>query len=273
VQPTFDGSLEHVVSNAYRTDTTEMTERVGFEPTIALFSPNRRLTSDQQKWETGRGPAALLTLTWRSTSTGDHFMLNRFAAGVQGVRLFEPEAGVGTPLSCDFIGRVGTSVLALTLGAVFLLTLTPVAQAERLDDPIEIGSIDTPELAQDVAVVGGYAYVADRDSGLRVILSVATAPIEVGFFETDGSTRDVSVVGDPSFPGPRLPVPTRKPSSQISNGPKIPRQVSTKSGVASGRRNRGITSRPTWRTPSSGTSRSLAQDFTLEIRNRRKWRH
>jgi hypothetical protein len=40
---------------------------------------------------------------------------------------------------------------------------------------------------------------------------------------------------------------------------------SGKSGVASGKRNRGTTGRLVWRTPSSGTNRSLATAFGLVI--------
>ncbi len=34
---------------------------------------------------------------------------------------------------------------------------------------MELGALDTPDTAQDVEVVGGLAYVADRLSGLRII--------------------------------------------------------------------------------------------------------
>jgi hypothetical protein len=48
----------------------------------------------------------------------------------------------------------------------------------------------------DVEVVGGLAYVADFDSGLRVIdVSDATAPVELGALDTPGLALDVEVVG------------------------------------------------------------------------------
>jgi hypothetical protein len=111
--------------------------------------------------------------------------------------LSDKEAGSRTRLAWNSVGRVSTTALALGL---VLLTLAPVAQAERLDDPIELGSIDTPAVAWDVSVVGGLAYVADRFSGLRVIdVSNPALPVEVGFIETPGSAQDVSVVGGLAF--------------------------------------------------------------------------
>ena len=35
--------------------------------------------------------------------------------------------------------------------------------------PVIVGRMDTPEFASDVTIVGGYAYVADKKSGLHVI--------------------------------------------------------------------------------------------------------
>jgi hypothetical protein len=83
--------------------------------------------------------------------------------------LSDPKAGSRTRLAWNSVGPVSTTALALGL---VLLTLAPVARAERLDDPIELGSIDTPRNARSVSVVGGLAYVADGPSGLRVIQAV-----------------------------------------------------------------------------------------------------
>ena len=47
--------------------------------------------------------------------------------------------------------------------------------------PVEVGFVDTPGTAAAVAVVGGYAYVADYDQGLRVIdVRHPSDPVEVG---------------------------------------------------------------------------------------------
>lgn len=43
--------------------------------------------------------------------------------------------------------------------------------------PVEVGFLDTPGFARDVAVSGGLAVVADYDAGLRVIdISEPSAP-------------------------------------------------------------------------------------------------
>ena len=64
------------------------------------------------------------------------------------------------------------------------------------DCPEYLGSVDTPEDAINVAVAGGYAYVADREAGLRVIdVSTPSTPVEVGFLDTPGYTVGVAVAG------------------------------------------------------------------------------
>ena len=51
--------------------------------------------------------------------------------------------------------------------------------------PVEVGFVDTPDLALGVAVSGSYAYVADGCDGLRVIdVSTPSSPVEVGFVDT-----------------------------------------------------------------------------------------
>lgn len=49
--------------------------------------------------------------------------------------------------------------------------------------PVEIGFVETPWGAEDIAVSGSYAFVAG--SGLRVFdISIPSAPVEVGFVGT-----------------------------------------------------------------------------------------
>ena len=73
---------------------------------------------------------------------------------------------------------------SILVGILFLLA--SAAHAVRLENPVELGSIDTPSNAKAVSLVGGLAYVADGFSGLRVILSVAVVPTEVGSIDTPG---------------------------------------------------------------------------------------
>ncbi len=54
--------------------------------------------------------------------------------------------------------------------------------------PVEVGFVDTPDMAWGVAVSGAYAYVADVNGGLRVIdVSTPSALVEVGFVDTSGA--------------------------------------------------------------------------------------
>ena len=55
--------------------------------------------------------------------------------------------------------------------------------------PVFVGQTDVlPGFVQGVAVAGSYAYVADCDSGLRIInVANPAAPTEVGFYDTPGN--------------------------------------------------------------------------------------
>ena len=62
------------------------------------------------------------------------------------------------------------------------------------------GFYDTPG-ASDVALAGGYAYVADGYHGrLRIIdVSNPAVPSEAGFYETPGHARGVAVAGNLAY--------------------------------------------------------------------------
>ncbi len=63
-------------------------------------------------------------------------------------------------------------------------------------DPVELGKVLVPNVIEGVALSGDYAYVADRDAGLRVIdISTPTNPFEAGYFDTGGS-EDVGEFSD-----------------------------------------------------------------------------
>jgi hypothetical protein len=59
-----------------------------------------------------------------------------------------------------------------------------------------VGSVDTPDVAHGVAVVGVHAYVADRASGLQVIdISDSRNPEIIGSVDTPGDAWGVDVLG------------------------------------------------------------------------------
>jgi hypothetical protein len=59
-----------------------------------------------------------------------------------------------------------------------------------------VAGVDTPSFAWSVAVSGGYAFVADFDSGMQVIdVSVPDNPRIVGHVDTPGVGNGVPVAG------------------------------------------------------------------------------
>jgi hypothetical protein len=51
-----------------------------------------------------------------------------------------------------------------------------------------------------VTVAGNYAYVADDDSGLRIVdVSNPAAPSEAGFYDTPGYAWGVAVAGNTAY--------------------------------------------------------------------------
>jgi hypothetical protein len=89
--------------------------------------------------------------------------------------------------------------------------------------PVEVGFIETPGEAWDVAVSGGYAYVAARAGGLRVIdVSTPSAPVVVGFVDTPSEAWGVKVSGGYAYvadfeAGLRV-VDVRTPSAPVEVG-------------------------------------------------------
>jgi hypothetical protein len=71
-----------------------------------------------------------------------------------------------------------------------------VVTSESSSDPYEVGFYNTPGQARGLAISGDYAYVADGDSGLRIVdISVPGSLSEVGSFDTAGYAEAVEVFG------------------------------------------------------------------------------
>ena len=61
---------------------------------------------------------------------------------------------------------------------------------------MRVGGYDTSGQAFEVAVAGGYAYVADYNAGLQVIdVRNPAAPVRVGGYDTSGYAWGVAVAG------------------------------------------------------------------------------
>ena len=86
------------------------------------------------------------------------------------------------------------------IAALVVIGVSVLAVPALADCPEFLGSVDTPGSAMGVAVAGSYAYVADADSGLRVIdVSTPSMPVEVGFVDTPGQARGVAVSGSYAY--------------------------------------------------------------------------
>ena len=67
-------------------------------------------------------------------------------------------------------------------------------------DPYIIGSRDTPSSSYAVCIEGNYAYIADQNSGIRVInITNPSNPEQVGFYDTDGTAYSVEVDGNYAY--------------------------------------------------------------------------
>ncbi|MCH7759920.1 hypothetical protein IIA15_00740, partial [candidate division TA06 bacterium] len=85
-----------------------------------------------------------------------------------------------------------------SLFVIFSL-LAPALWAQDSLNVRLVGSYDTPSRAWDVSVSGNYAYVADGDSGLRIIdISNPSSPSEVSAYREPGSWR-VTVFGNYAY--------------------------------------------------------------------------
>ncbi len=89
---------------------------------------------------------------------------------------------------------------ASLFGFWFVLLLVSAAQAADSLNVRLVGSCRMPETAYGVAVSGGYAFVADWRSGLRVISVADPAhPSEVGHIDTPDSAAGVAVSGNYAY--------------------------------------------------------------------------
>lgn len=82
----------------------------------------------------------------------------------------------------------------MLVAVLILAGLCSVSLADSLNVRT-VGVFNAPGFARGVAVYGNYAYVADSDSGLRIIdISNLASPTEVGFYNTPGNAYAVAVV-------------------------------------------------------------------------------
>ncbi len=87
------------------------------------------------------------------------------------------------------------AIAAFTLLTAIMLTIHTANAAIE-----EIGALDTPGTASDVAIAGELAFIADSESGIRIIdISTPAEPDEIGVLDTDGAAYAVAVAGELAF--------------------------------------------------------------------------
>ena len=83
---------------------------------------------------------------------------------------------------------------------ILMMALSSQAFAQDSLNVMMLGLCDTPGFANDVAVWGNYAYIADDTEGLRVMdISDPTHPLESGFFDTPDCAGGVAVNGNYAY--------------------------------------------------------------------------
>jgi len=84
------------------------------------------------------------------------------------------------------------------VGVGFRLVILDISDSAN---PTVVGQTEVlPDIVQDVAIAGSYAYVADSNGGLRVIdIANAKSPTEVGFFDTPGRAYGVAIAGSYAY--------------------------------------------------------------------------
>jgi hypothetical protein len=99
----------------------------------------------------------------------------------------------------ELVGHVGGVILAVAVQGKYAYTgVGPrlvILDISNPASPTVVGKTPPlPDLVESVAVVGGIAYLANDDGGLRVVdVSTPANPTEVGFYDTPGSAHDVAV--------------------------------------------------------------------------------
>jgi len=96
-----------------------------------------------------------------------------------------------------FAGNNGTATITVTNNG---FTAPPVQVSVSSFSPTALSFVSIPGFANNVDVVGNFAYVAAGSAGLRVVnVSDRRAPQIVGALDTPGNANDVRVVGNRAY--------------------------------------------------------------------------
>jgi hypothetical protein len=113
--------------------------------------------------------------------------------------------GMQSTQNVDLVAQIGGATYAVAaqgnyayIGVGPRLVILDVSDPAR---PVVVGQTGAlPGVVLGLAVAGSYAYVADRDAGLRVVdVSDPDAPVEIGFYDTPGSASGVALIGSYAY--------------------------------------------------------------------------
>lgn len=105
----------------------------------------------------------------------------------------------------EFVGRFGSVTTAVALyGSYAYLGVGPyivILDVSNPANPVVIGRTEPlPAVVNNLTVRDGYAYVADRDGGLRIVaVSDPAHPVEVGFYNPGVLIWDVAIAGNYAY--------------------------------------------------------------------------
>ena len=144
-------------------------------------------------------PASDLSVSAREAPRPDQIRSVR-NAGPKSLANSFYEADNGQGQNVDLIGQIGGDMRAVvTQGDHIYVGIGPglVVFDSTPNNPTVIGqTAPLPDLITDLAIAGRYAYVADGDSGLRIVdITDPTAPNEVSAYDTPGFASGVAVAG------------------------------------------------------------------------------
>ena len=163
-----------------------------------------------------------------------------------GLRLLD----ISDPLNIQEIGAQytrGTFLHVICTDVQYAYTATEgwgmqIFEISQPDSPQLVGSIDTPGIAQGLALSNGYVYIADGDGGLRVIdVRIPSTPVEAGFLLFSVSATRVVVSDTYAYVGAQdgtlhivdVSDPTHPHLTGVFQLPGTPSAISSLTGFAS----------------------------------------
>jgi len=112
--------------------------------------------------------------------------------------------GVQADVNVELVGQWGGDCDAVAIsGNLAYIGLGPslvILDISEPNNPVKLGKVTLPDMVEDIAVSGSYAYVADHYAGLQIIdVSNASSPVCVGSFDGGGFAGGVAIAGSYAY--------------------------------------------------------------------------